>query len=243
MEGGFEDAVQSWGIILVICYLFSSPPSGIWLLHNVVKGAGGRIWQSWPTNSVLYTSVQVKNFAIKEKCQKSNAPQLPGPVIFPLNSAGLSLRENLVFAALDSPIGNGMLSCWGYVGLHINVCTPANFHVWNVLQHATLLTLSLIQGCQRVVEDWQKILQVRSLVLSPQEDMKSWLKYSSLCRKSGRLALSHKTLVMLLGTDPSKQADQPLPTTYPQVTFTYMEHMWNENKKVGKESFLSLHFR
>jgi len=28
-----------------------------------------------------------------------------------------------------------------------------------------------LQGCQRVVEDWQKILQVRSLVLTPQEDM------------------------------------------------------------------------
>lgn len=67
--------------------------------------------------------------------------------------------------------------------------------------------------------------------------MKSWLKYSSLCRKSGRLALSHKTLVTLLGTDPSKQADQPLPTTYPQVTFAYMKHMWNENKKVGVEEF------
>ena len=90
------------------------------------------------------------------------------------------------------------------------------------------------QGCQRVVEDWQKILKVRSLVLSPQEDMKSWLKYSSLCRKSGRLALSHKTLVMLLGTDPSKQVDQPLPTTYPQVTFAYMKHMWRENKQVGQ---------
>lgn len=89
-----------------------------------------------------------------------------------------------------------------------------------------------LQGCQRVVEDWQKILQVRSLVLTPQEDMQSWLKYSSLCRKSGRLALSHKTLVMLLGSDPSKHADQPLPTTYPQVTFAYMKHMWREGQKV-----------
>jgi FKBP12-rapamycin complex-associated protein len=35
-----------------------------------------------------------------------------------------------------------------------------------------------LQGCQKVVEDWHKILQVRSLVLSPQEDMQSWLKYS-----------------------------------------------------------------
>jgi hypothetical protein len=43
------------------------------------------------------------------------------------------------------------------------------------------------QGCQRIVEDWQKIIQVHSLVISPEEDMRTWLKYSSLCRKSGRL--------------------------------------------------------
>jgi len=46
---------------------------------------------------------------------------------------------------------------------------------------------SLFQGCQRIVEDWQKIIQVHSLVISPEEDMRTWLKYSSLCRKSGRL--------------------------------------------------------
>ncbi|GFS99114.1 hypothetical protein TNCV_822401 [Trichonephila clavipes] len=44
-----------------------------------------------------------------------------------------------------------------------------------------------LQGCQRIVEDWQKIMQVHSLVVSPQEDMRSWLKYASLCRKAGRL--------------------------------------------------------
>ncbi|GBN02820.1 Serine/threonine-protein kinase mTOR, partial [Araneus ventricosus] len=44
-----------------------------------------------------------------------------------------------------------------------------------------------LQGCQRIVEDWQKIMQVHSLVVSPQEDMRSWLKYASLCRRAGRL--------------------------------------------------------
>ena len=46
---------------------------------------------------------------------------------------------------------------------------------------------SIIQGCQRVAEDWQRIIQVRSLVVSPSEDMNTWLKYASLCRKNGRL--------------------------------------------------------
>lgn len=82
------------------------------------------------------------------------------------------------------------------------------------------------QGCQRVVEDWQKILQVRSLVLSPQEDMRPWLKFASLCRKSGRLTLSHKTLVRLLGCDPSTNTQQVLPATHPRVTYQYCKHIY-----------------
>ncbi|XP_012282445.1 serine/threonine-protein kinase mTOR isoform X2 [Orussus abietinus] len=88
-----------------------------------------------------------------------------------------------------------------------------------------------LQGGQRVVEDWQKIIQVHTLVVSPQDDMYTWLKYASLCRKSGSLRLCHKTLVMLLGVDPSENPDQPLPTTHPQVTFAYCKHMWVANKR------------
>ena len=79
---------------------------------------------------------------------------------------------------------------------------------------------SRLQGCQRVVEDWQRILQVRSLVLEPADHQRTWLKYASLCRKSHRLKLSHKTLVTILGSDPSLTPDQPLPTAIPQVTYS-----------------------
>ncbi|XP_059477089.1 serine/threonine-protein kinase mTOR [Neocloeon triangulifer] len=96
-----------------------------------------------------------------------------------------------------------------------------------------------LQGCQRVVEDWQKIIQVHSLVVTPHEDVYTWLKYASLCRKSGRLMLSHKTLTLLLGTDPSLQPDQPLPANHPQVTFAYTKHMWMSGKK--EEAFNQLH--
>ncbi|KAK0063750.1 serine/threonine-protein kinase mTOR-like isoform X1 [Biomphalaria pfeifferi] len=95
-----------------------------------------------------------------------------------------------------------------------------------------------LKGCQRVVEDWQKILQVRSLVISPEEDMETWLKFASLCRKNDRVGLSQKTLVTLLGTDPSKNPDNFIPTTHPKVTFAYMKHMWKENRK--KEAYHKL---
>ncbi|KAK8751728.1 hypothetical protein OTU49_009992 [Cherax quadricarinatus] len=93
-------------------------------------------------------------------------------------------------------------------------------------QPITQIWWERLQGCQRVVEDWQKILQVRSLVLSPQEDMRPWLKFASLCRKSGRLALSHKTLVRLLGCDPSTNPTQALPATHPHVTYQYCKHIY-----------------
>lgn len=88
-----------------------------------------------------------------------------------------------------------------------------------------------LRGGQRLVEDWQRIIQVHSLVVSPQEDVHTWLKYASLCRKSGSIKLSHKTLVMLLGVDPSKNPEQDLPFVQPQVTFAYTKHLWMDGKE------------
>ncbi|XP_052755019.1 serine/threonine-protein kinase mTOR [Galleria mellonella] len=83
-----------------------------------------------------------------------------------------------------------------------------------------------LQGGQRLVEDWRKILQVRGLVLTPQEDMTTWLKFASLCRKSGAPGQAHRTLVMLLGIDPSQNRDKPLPTHEPRLTLAYAKHLW-----------------
>ena len=98
---------------------------------------------------------------------------------------------------------------------------------------------SRLQGCQRVVEDWQRILQVRSLVLEPADHQRTWLKYDSLCRKSHRLQLSHKTLVTILGVDPSESPDQPLPVTIPQATFAYCKHLWGSSQQ--ERAFSQLH--
>lgn len=43
--------------------------------------------------------------------------------------------------------------------------------------------------------------------------------------------LSHKTLVMLLGYDPSLYRDRPLPITEPQVTFAYTKHLWMSGQR------------
>lgn len=55
-----------------------------------------------------------------------------------------------------------------------------------------------LKGCQRSVDVWQRILKVRALVITPKEDTEMYIKFTNLCRKSGRLGLSAKTLVNLL---------------------------------------------
>jgi hypothetical protein len=61
-------------------------------------------------------------------------------------------------------------------------------------------------GMQRNVEAWRSILVLRSMVLTPDEDFKNWLKYASLCRKANHAVWSRKVLLNLLGgTDPYEQ--------------------------------------
>lgn len=81
-----------------------------------------------------------------------------------------------------------------------------------------------LDGCQRNVEVWQRILRVRAMVVSPQDDMDMWIKFANLCRKSGRLSLSDKTLksLMVIDQDNNGLASNP----HPKVVYAHLKHMW-----------------
>ena len=53
----------------------------------------------------------------------------------------------------------------------------------------------------------------------------TWLKHTSLCRKSRRLQLSHNTLITILGVDLNKFPNQPQPIIIPQTTLAYCKHL------------------
>lgn len=63
------------------------------------------------------------------------------------------------------------------------------------------LNILRLQGCQRDVEVWQRILQVRTLVLKPEDAPQMWIKFANLCRKSDRMVLAEKTIEFLLSGD------------------------------------------
>ena len=48
---------------------------------------------------------------------------------------------------------------------------------------------------------------MRSLVLSPNEDMDTWISFADLCRTQDRLNLAEKTLTSLVGS--SYNAEDP----------------------------------
>ncbi|KAL6080518.1 Serine/threonine-protein kinase tor1 [Balamuthia mandrillaris] len=108
-----------------------------------------------------------------------------------------------------------------------------------------------LRGCQKNVDVWQDILAVRSMVLSPHEDTENWLKFASLCRaevKAGehgqgrevsRMRLSHKTLINLLGYDPSTVgATDFVPSAHPKVVFAYLKHQWDSGDQRSAFKYL-----
>ena len=86
-------------------------------------------------------------------------------------------------------------------------------------------------GVQRNVEVWQALLSVRSLVLPVSEDSDTWLKFASLCRKSGRLRQSKRTLIKLLNYDPGlKAAGEPgygAGSGAPKAMYAYCKYLWS----------------
>ncbi|CCD61569.1 Target of rapamycin homolog [Caenorhabditis elegans] len=61
-----------------------------------------------------------------------------------------------------------------------------------------LLWSRRLQGCRRNVEQWQRLIMLRGLVLSPQEMHPLRVKFSSMCRKQGKNSMSRAVLRELL---------------------------------------------
>ncbi|KAM7482395.1 hypothetical protein LguiB_006978 [Lonicera macranthoides] len=84
-----------------------------------------------------------------------------------------------------------------------------------------------IKGAKRNVEVWQAFLAVRALVLPPTEDSETWLKFVSLCRKSGRISQARSTLVKLLQFDPETTPENVRYHGPPQVMLAYLKYQWS----------------
>ena len=78
----------------------------------------------------------------------------------------------------------------------------------NYLQHLTRMWTNRLRGCERSVDVWLRILSVRSLVLTPKEDLFTYIEFARICRKSATASkstsmLSSKILTALGWTCPT----------------------------------------
>lgn len=99
-----------------------------------------------------------------------------------------------------------------------------------------------LKGCQPDVEVWQRILSVRSIVLTPADDSETWIKFANLCRKSGRMVLAEKTLNSLLGPDLNGEVEPSTaiaaPKAPPSVIYAHLKFMWATGSREESLNYL-----
>ncbi|KAF8074724.1 phosphatidylinositol 3-kinase [Lyophyllum atratum] len=97
-----------------------------------------------------------------------------------------------------------------------------------------------LRGCQPDVEVWQRILQVRTLVLDPETDPVMWIKFANLCRKSDRMMLAEKTINSLLTPERNQRHPHQVQHTKapPNVVYAQLKFMWANGAKEDSLRFL-----
>lgn len=92
-----------------------------------------------------------------------------------------------------------------------------------------------LRGCQRDVDTWQRVLQLRSLVLSPSEDAPSYIKFANLCRKEGRWTLAESVIQHLLADQAKRDSSQ---RASPAVVFAHLRLIWDTGEKLESLGYL-----
>ncbi|GIL44136.1 hypothetical protein Vafri_1666 [Volvox africanus] len=92
-----------------------------------------------------------------------------------------------------------------------------------------------LRGVQRHVEVWQSLFSIRSLVVPMAQDVDNWLKFASLCRKSGRQRQAYRMLLQLLRYNPmSLHPGQPgygAGSGAPHVMLAFLKHLWTQGQR------------
>ncbi|TPX76526.1 hypothetical protein CcCBS67573_g02191 [Chytriomyces confervae] len=111
-----------------------------------------------------------------------------------------------------------------------------NFEKFPELQAPIRRTwMTRLKGCQKSVDVWLRILRVRALVLSPEEDSEMLIKFANLCRKNGKLGLAFKVLTQLLSTEKNHLGILDTSNNPPNVIYACLKHAWASGVKEVKE--------
>ena len=80
---------------------------------------------------------------------------------------------------------------WVYIVLYMGL--QMGLYTW-----AQYTPTTICIDFKNIFQVWQALLAVRELVLPPNEDRDTWIKFAKLCWKNGRTSQARSTLVKLL---------------------------------------------
>ena len=112
----------------------------------------------------------------------------------------------------------------GHLDGNVNVLLWKSFSIRILKLHFFSFLFFSISYVEKSVEIWHKLLRVRALVVNPKEEPNIYIKFASLCRKSGRPNLALRTLVELSGVDLGSFDKRNVPLINPSVSYAIMKH-------------------
>ncbi|CAE6464067.1 unnamed protein product [Rhizoctonia solani] len=83
-----------------------------------------------------------------------------------------------------------------------------------------------LQQCRPEVEVWQRIVQLRTLVLLPKQDPTMWTKFANLCRKNDRRFLAERTFNSLLD-ERFWNSSTGASVAPPSVIYSHLKFLWS----------------
>lgn len=104
----------------------------------------------------------------------------------------------------------------------------------NPLKQATMRATwsRRLKGCQRNPEVWQRMLKVRALVITPDENIDMWIKFANLCRKSGRVGLAEKSLDSLRNIKVDTDSNFLIGSSgVPEVLYAKLKYQWTTGQQ------------
>ncbi|KAF8668205.1 Atypical PIKK FRAP protein kinase [Rhizoctonia solani] len=83
-----------------------------------------------------------------------------------------------------------------------------------------------LQQCRPEVEVWQRIVQLRTLVLLPKQDPTMWTKFANLCRKNDHRFLAERTFNSLLD-ERFWNSSTGASVAPPSVIYAHLKFLWS----------------
>lgn len=89
-----------------------------------------------------------------------------------------------------------------------------------------------LQGCRKNIEHWQRILMVRSLVLSQNELRPMWVKFASMCRKENRMGMAKRVICSLMDLPGDTDLERiNIPMDKPYLSLAICKQIWADGHK------------